>query len=109
MRAAAVFGVALALAAGCVASEVTMVGPARPARDPSCPVSVIPVGRPAVPYVDVATARARCHFTYGRSECVAELQRRACAVGADLVYGFGETVAGENTSSPPGWPTAPLP
>jgi hypothetical protein len=98
MRAAAVsIGVALVLAAGCHISELTMLGPARPARDPQCAVTVIPVGRPSFSYADVASARAHCTLTSGRADCIAELRRRACGVGADVVYGFDESVSGDDT------------
>ena len=90
--------VAMLLSAiGCVGSEVTMIGPARPARPAGCAVTVLPGKQPAFPIVDMATARAECHAIMGRIACIDELRRQACAVGADVVYGFSESVDDSTT------------
>ena len=80
---------ALALA-GCVSSEVTPIGPARASRPENCPLSVYPTTRPAYGYEEIASVRAECDRVVGRDACVIELRRRACAAGADTVFGFSE-------------------
>jgi len=90
--------VAVAVLAGaCVDSEVTQIGAQRPSRPPGCPVEIFPSTTPPYPFAEVASARAKCHFTYGRTACIDELRRQACVAGADTVFGFSEGVRGEFT------------
>jgi hypothetical protein len=83
-------------AASCVNSEVTPIGEMYPAQLPGCPVAVFPRTQPPFPYVDVASARARCRNP--RSVCIDRLRDDACLVGADVVYGFDEYVRGSRTA-----------
>jgi hypothetical protein len=90
MRAAGLVVVALAAAGGaCTGSEVVRVGPKRPSRPADCEVAVY-FSPPPFPVTDVATARAQCHVLSGRDECIAELRRDACRLGADTMYGIEE-------------------
>ena len=41
-----------------------------------------------LPVVDVASGTASC--AKKRDRCLEELQKQACVVGADIVYGFSE-------------------
>src|SRR3954468_7482217 len=85
------------LSFSCVNSEVTPIGTTYPSRAPGCTVNVFPSTRPDYDYVDVASARAKCHFTYGRSACIDQLKEDACKAGGDTVYAFSEGVMGEFT------------
>jgi hypothetical protein len=76
------------LAAACVDIEVQRIGPDRPSRPPGCAVELLPDAKPAYEFVDVATGTVSC--ARKRDECIAELRKQACAVGADAVYGFSE-------------------
>jgi hypothetical protein len=80
----------LAVVASCGDSQVSMLGPRRPARPLGCAVQVVP-GTPAGPVVDLASARARC-LENERGDCLNELRRQACAAGGDTVYGLSESV-----------------
>jgi hypothetical protein len=94
MRVAGV-AVAAALAvsgSACTGSEVMRIGPQLPSRPADCQVDVYFSRPPPYPVVDVASARAQCHALSGRNECMAELRRDACRLGADTMYGFTETV-----------------
>lgn len=93
---AVVAGAAL-LAGACVSSEVATIGPQRAARPEGCPVEVFPATTPPYPIVQVASARAKCHFTAGRNACIDELRKQACAAGADTVFAFQEGMWGEYT------------
>jgi hypothetical protein len=81
----------------CVSSEVAPIGAARPSRPEGCPVQVYPALQPPYPVTQVASARAKCHFTQGRNACIEELKKQACAVGADTIVGFSEGMMGEYT------------
>jgi hypothetical protein len=72
-----------------------MIGPVRPGLPDGCDVTVLPGKQPDFPVVDVASARAWCHFD--RADCIDELRKRACATGADVVYSFSESVGQENS------------
>jgi len=49
--------------------------------------------RPSFLVVDLASARARCPFEEPPyAGCLEELRTRACAVGADTLYGITETL-----------------
>jgi hypothetical protein len=85
------------IALGCVDSEVTALGPVRPARPEGCDVTLSPGRPPDFPIVDIATASASCDQYADRDGCIGELRRRACAAGADVVYGFSESVSGNYT------------
>jgi hypothetical protein len=93
---AMVVGAAL-LAGACVSSEVATIGPQRAARPEGCPVEVFPATTPPYPVVQLASARAKCHFTVGRNACIDELRKQACAAGADTVFAFQEGLWGEYT------------
>ncbi len=80
--------------AACVGSQVTQIGPQRPARPPGCQVQIVP-GTLAGPLVDLASVRANCDDrTVGRDACFDELRRQACALGGDTVYALSESVSG---------------
>ncbi len=81
--------------ASCTTSQVTLIGPRRPPRDPTCQVQFIE-GAPASPVVDLASAQADCPDT-SRLGCMNELRARACQVGADTIYGVSQslTVGGQ--------------
>jgi hypothetical protein len=76
------------LAGGCVDIDVQRIGAERPSRPPGCAVEVIPEGKPAFDFVDVASANVSC--ARKRDRCLDELRKQACVVGADAVYGFSE-------------------
>ncbi|HEY7372685.1 MAG TPA: hypothetical protein VIF57_11035 [Polyangia bacterium] len=97
MRAAAMVVGAALLAGACVSSEVATIGPHRAARPEGCPVEIFPATTPPYPVVQVASARAKCHFTAGRNACLDELRKQACAAGADTVFAFQEGLWGEYT------------
>jgi hypothetical protein len=78
----------LLLAGGCVDIELRRIGPERPSRPAGCAVELLPEGRPADPFEDVATANVSC--AKKRDRCLDELRKQACVVGADAVYGFSE-------------------
>ena len=80
--------------ASCVGSSVTPLGPARPARDASCTLSLFPSRKPDYPFVDIAYVNANCLRLAGRDACMAELRSRACSVGGDTIYGIQETEEG---------------
>ncbi|HEY4395205.1 MAG TPA: hypothetical protein VGP64_14135 [Polyangia bacterium] len=87
---------AVAAAASCLGSEVTQIGPRRPAQAENCQVQIVP-GTPPAPLADVASVRARCNWTLGRDACFDELRRQACLLGGDTVYGLSESVSdGDN-------------
>src|SRR5262245_30063032 len=85
-RLAAVAVGALLLAA-CTETEVTALGPRRPALPPDCPVQVFQ-GRPTYDYTPVATVHvSRCEAALGEEGCLSELRMAACSYGADTVFG----------------------
>jgi hypothetical protein len=89
--------VALCITA-CVSSEVSRVSEAKYASRPKgCPVKVFPATTPEYNWDDIASVKARCHFTQGRDACIAELRDQACSLGGDTVYGFTDGVQGEYT------------
>jgi hypothetical protein len=78
-------------ATGCVTSHVTPLGAARPAREASCPVTVLTARKPDFPFVDIAYVGARCDF---HDDCMIEVHRLACALGGDTIYGLQSTNGG---------------
>jgi hypothetical protein len=90
MRARLGLAALLAVTASCGDSQVTMLGAHRPARPLGCAVQVVP-GTPGGPFVNLASARARC-LESARGDCLDELRRQACAAGGDTVYGLAESV-----------------
>ena len=78
----------LLLVGACVDIELRRIGPERPSRPPDCAVELIPDGRPAYDFVDVASGTVSC--AKKRDRCLDELRKQACVVGADVVYGFSE-------------------
>ena len=76
------------LAGGCVDIELRQIGPDRPSRPPGCAVELIPEGKPAFEFVDVASGTVSC--AKKRDRCLDEMRKQACAVGADAIYGFNE-------------------
>ena len=80
--------VALVLAGACVDIELRQIGPARASRPPGCAVELIPEGKPAFAFVDVASGTVSC--AKKRDRCLEEMRKQACAVGADAIYGFDE-------------------
>jgi hypothetical protein len=85
------FGVALITFVGCVESELTPLGPARPAQFEPCDITLLTARQPDYPFVDLALVRASCPAPFGRKQCMEEIRRRACAVGGETVYGVKET------------------
>ena len=113
--------VALAVLGSCAGSDVTRLGPLRPARPADCAVEILP-GKPTIPVSNLAQVRVRCDAGVGRDGCLAELRRRACELGGDMVYDFSDsareqsgyvtgTVAwrGPSASAAPGLGSAPPP
>ena len=83
---------ALLLAVGlaaCVDAQINRIGPTRPSRAEGCAVEIVADGSPTYPVVDVASGVVSC--AGGRGRCIAEIQKMACAVGADTVYGLSES------------------
>jgi hypothetical protein len=78
----------LVAAAGCVSSEVTPLGPARPARAVDCAVTLLTARKPDSPFVDIAYIGARCDM---HDDCLIELHRLACVLGGDTLYGLQST------------------
>ena len=76
------------LASACVDIELQRIGPDRPSHPPGCAVELIPAGKPAYPFVDVASGTVSC--ARKRDRCLEEMRKQACVVGADAVYGFAE-------------------
>jgi hypothetical protein len=89
--------VATLLAVGCVGAEVTPIGPRRASLPLNCQVQIFPATPPPYPFSEVASARAKCHFSSGRNACIEELRKEACAAGADTIFGFSEGMKGEFT------------
>ena len=79
---------ALLLMGACVDIELRRIGPTRPERPPDCAVELIPDGRPGYEVVDVASGTVSC--AKKRDRCLDEMRKQACAVGAEVVYGFSE-------------------
>jgi hypothetical protein len=96
MRGLLVFVAVTAAFASCVGSEVTQIGPQRPARPLGCPVQIVP-GTSAAPLVDLASVRANCPAAGSRDDCFDELRRQACALGGDTVHSLSESVSGGMT------------
>jgi hypothetical protein len=94
---AAVVAAAALWGAACVDSEVMPIGARRPSRPEGCPVAMFPAMQPPYPFAQVASARAKCHFSMGRNACIDELRKQACAAGADTIFGFAEGMKGEFT------------
>ena len=88
-RFALVVAFAVAAAGACADIEVRMLGPQLPARPAGCALEVFPGGKPPVMVTDVATASVSCSE---RNKCVDALRKHACAVGADTIYGFTESL-----------------
>jgi hypothetical protein len=79
-------------AAGCATSEVTPLGPARPAREESCALTLLPARKPDSPFVDIAYVSA--HGGFSRDDCMKELHKVACGLGGDTIYGVQESNGG---------------
>lgn len=82
----------LLVVVGCAGTQFTMIGPARPAREEGCDLTLLPGRQPDFPTVDIATVQAWCQIPTSRSVCIDELRKRACALGGDVVYSFSESV-----------------
>ena len=85
----------LAGAASC-GTQVTTLGPHRPARPAGCAVEIVP-GTPPWPVVDLASVRVRCIET-GPGDCLAGLRAQACAAGGDTAYGLAQSTEQHVTS-----------
>jgi hypothetical protein len=84
------------LAVGCITtSQVTPLGPARPALQISCPVNIVRDGQPPYPHVDIAKVRASCLLYDKGDQCLVRLRVEVCAAGGDTVYGFSESADGD--------------
>ena len=84
-----VVSLAVAAATACADIEVRMLGPQLPARPAGCALEVFPGGKPPFITTDVASAGVSCS---ARDKCIDALRKHACAVGADTIYGFAESV-----------------
>jgi len=75
--------ISLLALAGCGAPkyEITHVGPAGPPQPPGCPLQVTP-GPPPMPVEDIAIIKVRC----ARGQCQAQLNDRACEMGAQVLH-----------------------
>jgi hypothetical protein len=82
--------VAVAAVGACVDIEVNLIGPQLPARPAGCALEVFPGGKPPFISTDVASASVSCAGS--RDKCVGALRKQACAVGADTIYGFSESL-----------------
>jgi hypothetical protein len=88
-----------ALALSCISSEVTPLGSKTyPSRGEHCDVDVFPATKPPYPYTDIASTRALCNWTRGRTACIELLKEDACQVGATTVYAFVEGTNGGGTA-----------
>jgi hypothetical protein len=90
---------ALALVAGaCTDVQLGLIGAGRPARPAGCTVDLRPAERtlPEADFTDVAAGTISCFG--GRPRCLEEIRKRACAVGADVVYAFSEREGGGFTN-----------
>ncbi len=88
---------AVALASGCVGSEVTYTGLTKyPAKPEGCRIESFPSTTPNQEWEDLATVESRCHFTFGRSACIEHLQKKACRLGGDFLYAFKDGKEGES-------------
>lgn len=86
----AVLAVCALLIEACTWTEVTAVGPRRPALASDCPVKVF-TGPPPYEYAPVATVRvARCEVAQGEQGCISYLRAAACTYGADTIFGVSE-------------------
>lgn len=81
--------IAVAVAGACADIEVRMLVPQLPARPAGCALEVFPGGKPPFMATDVASASVSCSE---RSKCVDALRKQACAVGADTIHGFTESL-----------------
>jgi hypothetical protein len=89
--------IAICLAA-CVTSEVSRISDTKyPPHEKGCPISIFPATTPDYNWSDIASVKARCHFTNGRDACITELRDQACSAGGDTLYGFTDGVEGEYT------------
>jgi hypothetical protein len=84
-------GLAVAVVGACVDIEVRMLGPQLPSRPAGCTLEVFPGGKPPFITTAVASAGVSCS---ARDKCVDALRKHACAVGADTIYGFAESIEG---------------
>jgi hypothetical protein len=92
------FAVCSLVLAGCVGSEVSPLGKAKyAARPKGCAVTIFPSTTPDYAWTDIASAKARCHFTHGREACIEELREQTCKLGGDTIYGFTDGVVREDT------------
>ena len=90
-------GLAL-LAGACTDVQLELVGVGRPARPAGCAVDLRAAERalPDADFTDVAAGTVSCFG--GRPRCLDEIRKRACAVGADVVYAFSESEGGGFTN-----------
>jgi len=97
----------LLLIGACASTDVTAIGPRRPARAPDCTVDVFP-GSPPYEFTPVGTVRvSQCELgvrptvivgaaggiVLAGQGCVSELRAAACAYGADTVFGVSERLS----------------
>jgi hypothetical protein len=91
-------GCAAICATACVSSEVSRISDVKyPPQPKGCPVKIFPSTTPDYNWNDIASVKARCHFTHGRDACITELRDQACSVGGDTLYGFSDGAQGEYT------------
>lgn len=83
--------------AGCVSTDVKMLGAARPARPSDCHPAMFPSRQPDYPFADVAYVSCDANWMMGQSACMDELQEQACALGGDTLYGFNQSQGNNNT------------
>ncbi len=86
-RAAVLFGLALALAAGTCARTQNPNAAKYPPRGRRCSVHVYSDPVPGVKeWDDLGVARVECPLDVGRVQCLARLREAACQLGGDLLY-----------------------
>jgi len=92
-------GVGVLLIGGCeladIGTEVKYVGPFQTARPFDCRMQMM-FGPLPYPHQDIARAKTECPDHMADEElCFDSMQRKACLVGADAIYGIAETREGE--------------
>jgi hypothetical protein len=75
-------------------SQISPIGRVGSPRPEGCPVRIFTATTPDYPWADIATDQARC-IAFQRGRCLEQLQRDACSVGGDTLYGFREGVQGD--------------
>jgi hypothetical protein len=67
---------------------VTVTGAKHAEKPKDCPLKIFPSTTPDYKWEDIATVKARCNKTLGRTPCIDELKKRVCELGGDTLYSF---------------------